>query len=85
MTIRQVTPDELELIRLALAARYHSDDYILDRIPTLACEEIMLRENYISDGPGFAGNLAVIFWGEPCFLTVIGTSDSAWRTIEVEV
>jgi len=71
-----------------LRIRYHADDYILERIPTLLCEEIMVRTDYISDGPGFAGKLAGIFWGEPGFLTIIGdngSTDTNWQVIEVEI
>jgi hypothetical protein len=86
--IREATLAELVEIRKDLAIRYHGDDYILNRIPHLQRDEIMVRENYISDGPGFAGKLAVIFWGETQFLTVLGdngSTDTNWQTIDPEI
>jgi hypothetical protein len=86
--IRPANALELIAIGVALNARYPNDDYILGRIKYLTCDEIMVREDYISDGPGFCGKLAVIFWGEPQFLTIIGdngSTDTNWEVIEVEI
>lgn len=86
-TIRHANVIELEAIREALKVRYPNDDYIQGLIPFIACEEIMVRTDYISDGPGFAGKLAVIFWGEPGFLTIVGdngSTDTNWEVIETE-
>ncbi|MHC4237689.1 MAG: hypothetical protein ACYSSM_05495 [Planctomycetota bacterium] len=86
--IRKANDLELAAIKIALERRYFGDDYILDRAKYLAREEVMIREDYISDGPGFAGKLAVIFWGEPQFMTVIGdngSTDTNWEVIDVEM
>ncbi len=86
--IRKANELELIAICVALRARYHQDDYILDRANYLTRDEIMIREDYISDGPSFCGKVAVIFWGEACFLTVLGdngTTDTNWQVIDVEV
>lgn len=86
--IRRANELELIAIRVALQRRYPNDDYIRDRIIYLTVDEIMVREDYISDGPGFAGKLAVIFWGEPQFLTIVGdngSTDTNWEVIEVEI
>ena len=86
--IRRANELELIAICVALRARYHQDDYILDRANYLTRDEIMIREDYISDGPSFCGKVAGIFWGEACCLTVLGdngTTDTNWEVIDVEV
>jgi len=86
--IRPANEPELIAICIALRARYHNDDYILDRCKYLTVDEIMIREDYISDGPSFCGKLAVIFWGEACFLTILGDNgctDTNWEVIDQEV
>ena len=86
--IRKANELELIAIRLALRAKYPNDDYILDRAKYLTVDEIMIREDYISDGPSFCGKVAVIFWGEACFLTVLGDNgctDTNWEVIDQEV
>jgi hypothetical protein len=86
-TVRDATLAELIAIRNTLSVRYCNDELLRDRV-TLQRDEIMVRENYISDGPGFAGKLAVIFWGEPQFLTVLGdngSTDTNWQTIDPEI
>lgn len=86
--IRRANELELIAICVALRARYHQDDYILDRCNFLTVDEIMIREDYISDGPSFCGKVAVIFWGEACFLTVLGDNgctDTNWEVIDQEV
>lgn len=86
--IRPANELELIVIRVAVERAYPNDEFILDRIADLTGEEVMLREDYISDGPGFCGKLAVIFWGEPQFVTIIGdngSTDTNWEVIDVEV
>lgn len=86
--IRRANGLELAAIRIALQFRYYNDEHILDRAKHLTRDEIMIREDYISDGPGFAGKLAVIFWGEPQFVTIVGdngSTDTNWEVIEVEL
>ena len=86
--IRKANELELTAIKLALLARYFQDDFIIERAGHLTRDEIMIREDYISDGPGFAGKLAVIFWGEPQFVTIVGdngSTDTNWEVIDPEV
>ncbi len=86
--IRRANELELIAIRIALTRHYPNDDYILDRAKYMTVDEIMIREDYISDGPSFCGKVAVIFWGEACFLTVLGdngTTDTNWEVIDQEV
>lgn len=86
--IRPANELELIAIRVAVERAYPNDDFITDRLPDLVREEVMVREDYISDGPGFCGKLAVIFWGEPQFLTVVGdngSTDTNWEVIDVEL
>lgn len=86
--IRKANELELIAIRSALRTRYFNDEHLLERAHYLTRDEVMIREDYISDGPGFAGKLAVIFWGEPQFVTIVGdngSTDTNWEVIEPEV
>jgi len=91
ITIRPATDSESVLIRAAIKKdeRYSGGD-LDERIDALHNSEIMVRTDYISDGPGFVGELAVVFWGEPQFVTILckysgrGISPDQWQTIEVE-
>lgn len=86
--IRKANELELIAIRVALTRRYFRDEFILERASHLTVDEVMIREDYISDGPGFAGKLAVIFWGEPQFVTIVGdngSTDTNWEVIDLEL
>lgn len=75
---------ELYAIKNALLKVY-PDEW--ERLADLVRQDLMLTDNYISDGPGFMGTLAVLFWGEPCFVTVIGDNGSTgtnWEVIKTE-
>ena len=83
--IRSATEPEANLIREALLREYPDDR---ERLADLIGCDLMIRENYISDGPGFAGTLAVLFWGEPCFVTVIGDNGATgtnWEVVTLDV
>jgi hypothetical protein len=81
---RHPTTRETDHIREELI-KAHPDEW--ERLADLIPQDLMLMENYISDGPGFAGTLAVLFWGEPCFITVIGDNGSTghnWEVIQLD-
>ena len=82
--VRIATWAELEQIRETLLDTY-PDQW--DRLADLIRQDIMIRTDYVSDGPGFAGSLAVLFWGEPQFITILGDRGSAgiaWEIIKPE-
>ncbi len=91
--IRAATEAEAVLIRAAIKADDKYSMELYERIDALTCDEIMIRTDYVSDGPGFVGYLAIVFWGEPEFVTVLGkyhaskplmySQPDKWETIEI--
>lgn len=82
---RFARPDELEPICAAIVTDGVLDSYQVERV---ACTDILILENYISDGPGFAGTMAFVIYGEPCFTTVLGDNGSTntnWETYKQEL
>jgi len=47
----------------------------------LECRDIFVKRDYVSDGPGWCGDLFIIIWGEPEFMTYIGKSTKEEWTI----
>ena len=83
--VHTATELEVNAIRRTMLLKYPDER---TRLFGLMTNDLMIRENYISDGPGFAGTLAVYFWGEPQFITVIGDNGSTgtnWEVINLEV
>jgi len=71
---------ETEAIRSALkfTGRYDSD-----QLSCLIPQDIIVRTDYCSDGPGFTGNLAWIVGGEPHINIVLGNYQNAgpWEVL----
>ena len=49
----------------------------------LECRDILVKRDYCSDGPGWVGDLFIIIWGEPNFMTYIGkTTREEWTVFK---
>lgn len=77
---RFATVAELDAIRAAwkIAGTFENVD-----LADLICEDIVIHENYISDGPGFWGTLAWIVHGEPQYNTIFGDNGATGTNWEV--
>jgi hypothetical protein len=82
---RLPSPTELTGIRHAL----HMDmDARFDSlsIQDLIAQDVIIRDSYTSDGPGYCGRLAWITHGEPCFNTILGVhTNNDWYVIEQDL
>lgn len=67
---------ELERIQKVLEERY---DYYRDG--PVDANRVMVIDNYISDGPGYAGAVYLVVHGEPHYVTVITECDEGLEII----
>lgn len=61
-----------------------SDDDRSNGTEAPRADDILVTDNYISDGPGFAGSIAFIVWGEPQFVSILTrppACDGPWTLI----
>ena len=57
------TPTHRELIGIAWASR--GDETFSEMLHRLKGSSVAIFDDYISDGPGFVGRVAVVVWGYP--------------------
>jgi len=60
---RTPTDEEVRGINAALRARTGDEDHEVDP------SRVAVFDNYISDGPGYCGTVAVVLFGEPDYIT----------------
>ena len=73
------TPSEYVIIAKLLAEDNGWE--LSESFEQLDGRDIIVKRDYCSDGPGWCGDLFIIIWGEPEFMTYIGKSTREEWTI----
>ena len=53
----------------------HNEDINDASLYSIMEDRITVIRNYISDGPGWCGDIFLVVWGEPNFITIVGRRD----------
>lgn len=75
--------NELSKLEIDEISKLLSDEWGCDREHAremILSHEVRIIRHYVSDGPGWIGDMYIFVWGEPQFMTSLGYGyDTGWQ------